>query len=179
MREVKKMKILIGYYTKTGTTAKCADILRAQFHNHEVTVADLAMETVDLCAYEVVLLGASVRMGRSDKRFRTFLRANEATLSEKKTGYFLCAGAPELVEDIMNRDLPPALLAKAAAKSAFGGELNVAAQKNIFGKLIVRAMRSSIKSKELDDDLCYSDEQGFPEILPDSIARFADEIKRI
>ena len=173
------MKILIGYYTKTGTTAKCADILRAQFHNHEVTVANLATDAVDLGAYDAVLLGASVRMGRSDRRFRAFLRTNETTLLGKKTGYFLCAGAPELVEDVMNRDLPASLLKNATATSAFGGELNVAAQKNIFGKLIVRAMRSSIKGKELDDDLCYSDELGFPEILPDSIARFADEIKQI
>ena len=172
------MKILIGYYTKTGTTAKCAALLREQFCNHEVTVADLSADGADLGAFEVVLLGASVRMGRIDKRMRTFLKANAAQLAGKRTGYFICCGAVEQAGDVFAHDIPRGLLDAAAATGAFGGELNVAAQKNLFGKLTVIMMRRSIKNGELDEDLCYTDNLGLPEILPDHIARFADEIKR-
>ena len=172
------MKILIGYYTKTGTTAKCAGLLRGHFHNHEVTVADLSTEAVDIGAYETVLLGASVRMGRIDKRLRAFLKTNADALAGKKTGYFICCGVPEQAGDVFAHDIPRGLLDAATATGAFGGELNVEAQKGFLGKLTVRMMRRSIKNGELDEDLCYTDNQGLPEILPDHIARFADEIKR-
>ena len=173
------MKILIGYYTKTGTTAKCVNMLREQFYNHEVTVADLAKETVAPDAYEAVLLGASVRFGRIDKRLRAYLKMNAATLMGKRTGYFICCGAPEQAGDVFAHDIPRKLLNEAAATSAFGGELEISAQKGFIGKLTVWMMRRSIKNGELDGDLCYSDKLGLPEILPDSILRFADEIKQI
>ena len=172
------MKILIGYFTKTGTTAKCAAMLGKQFHNHEVLVASLASEAVDLTEFDVVLLGASVRFGRLDKRFRAFLKANAARLAEKKTGYFMCCGAVEQSGDVFAHDIPRALLDAAVVKSAFGGELEISAQKGFFGKVIVWMMRRSIKNGELDEDLCYTDHLGLPEVLPDAIARFADDIKR-
>ena len=173
------MKILIGYYTKTGTTAKCAGMLGEQFHNHEVTVANLAADAADLGAFDVILLGASVRMGRIDKRLRAYLKANANALAGKRTGYFLCCGVVEQAGDVFAHDIPRKLLEEAKATSAFGGELEVSAQKGFFGKMMVRMMRRSIKNGELDDDLCYTDNLGLPEILPDSIARFADEIKQI
>lgn len=172
------MKILIGYYTKTGTTAKCAGLLREQFHNHEVTVADLSADAADLGAFDVILLGASVRMGRIDKRLRAYLKANADALAGKRTGYFICCGVPEQAGDVFAHDIPRGLLDAAVTTGAFGGELEISAQKNLFGKLTVFMMRRSIKNGELDEDLCYTDNQGLPEILPDHIARFADEIKR-
>ena len=172
------MNILIGYYTKTGTTAKCAGMLGEQFHNHEVTVADLSGEPVDLGAFDVLLLGASVRLGRIDKRLRAYLKANAAVLAEKRTGYFICCGVPEQAGDVFAHDIPRELLENASATASFGGELEVSAQKHLFGKFVVFMMRRAIKNGELDEDLCYTDSEGLPQILPDSIARFADEIKR-
>ena len=172
------MKILIGYYTKTGTTAKCAGMLGEQFYNHEVTVSDLAAGAPDLGDFDVILLGASVRTGRMDKRLRSFLKAHASHLAEKRTGYFICCGVPEQAGDVFAHDIPRGLLENASATAAFGGELEISAQKHLFGKFVVFMMRRAIKNGELDEDLCYTDNRGLPQILPDSIARFADEIKR-
>lgn len=173
------MKILIGYYTKTGTTAKCAEMLAKHFHNHDVTVLSLTEGTVDLCAFDVILLGASVRVGRIDKRLRAFLKANAKRLAESKVGYFLCCGLPDQLGDVLAHDVPRKLLETAVATAAFGGELEISAQKGFLNKVIVWSMRRSIKNGELDEDLCYTDNRGYPEILPDSISRFADQIKQM
>ena len=172
------MKILIGYYTKSGTTAKCAELLSKQFHNHTTEVVDLAVTQPDLGDYDTVLLGASIRMGRMDKRFRKYLKANETALTACRLGFFACCGATELAPDVMKKDISAALTDHALAMDSFGGELIVKAQKGIVAKIIVLMMRSSIKNGELDEDLCDSGAVGYPEILPDHIARFADEIKR-
>ena len=173
------MKILIGYYTKSGTTAKCAGLLRAQFHTHEVEVADLAVEKPAAEAYDAVLLGAPIRMGHMDKRFRAFVKANERALTGKRLGFFACCGAAELAREIMAKDIPASLWESAVASEAFGGELDVKAQKGILAKITVWMMRRAIKNGELDEDLCDSGSVGYPHIMPEHIARFADEIKRI
>ena len=173
------MKVLIGYYTKSGTTAKCAKLLSEQFHNHETTVVDLASNVPVWDEYDVALLGAPIRMGHMDKRFRAFVKANEQTLMGKRLGFFACCGAAELAREVMEKDTPASLIDAAASTEGFGGELNVKAQKGIFAKIMVWMMRRAIKNGELDEDLCDSGSVGYPEILPDHIARFADEIKRI
>lgn len=173
------MKILIGYYTKSGTTAKCAAMLGEQFHNHEITVVDLSGETVAPDAYDVILLGAPIRMGHVDSRLRAFVRDNQAVLATRKAGYFACCGAPELAREVLERDLPADLIRSAVTLGAFGGELNVEAQRGFFAKMTVRMMRRAIKNNQLDEDLCERENDGYPEILPDHIARFADEIKRM
>ena len=172
------MKILIGYYTKSGTTAKCAELLAKQFHNHTTEVVDLSGAQPDLREYDTVLLGAPIRMGRMHKRFCTYLKTNEADLSACRLGFFACCGASELALEVMEKDIPASLWARAAAADAFGGELNVKAQKGFFAKAMVWMMRRAIKNGELDEDLCDSGSVGYPEILPDHIARFADQIKR-
>ena len=172
------MKILIGYYTKSGTTAKCAELLSKQFHNHITEVVDLAATQPHLGDYDTILLGAPIRMGRMDKRFRAYLKANESVLGKARLGFFACCGAAELAVEVMERDIPKSLSANAIALDSFGGELNVKAQKGFVAKIVVWSMRRAIKNGELDEDLCDSGSIGYPEILPDHIARFADEIKR-
>lgn len=173
------MKILIAYYTKTGTTAKCAALLREQFYNHNMTVADLATQTVDLTAYDAVILGAPVRMGHIDQRLRNFLKTHAPLLADKITAYFVCCGDPSQAQETFTRDIPADLLASAVAAAPFGGELSVEAQHGAWNKLLVRLMRRSIKNKQLDDEISDEDKPRFPEIMPDRISRFADEIKRI
>lgn len=172
------MKILIGYYTKSGTTAKCAELLSKQFHNHTTEVVDLSVTGAEMSDYDTVLLGAPIRMGHLDKRFRKYLKANETALTACRLGFFACCGAAELAREVMEKDIPKTLWEKAVTIDAFGGELNVKAQRNIFAKITVWMMRRAIKNAELDEDLCDSGSMGYPEILPDHIARFADEIKR-
>lgn len=173
------MKILIGYYTKSGTTQKCAVMLRDQFHNHEMTVADLSTDQPDLQPFDAVLLGAPIRMGHMDKRFRAYLKANTAVLSGKRLGFFACCGISEQYRKVMERDIPAPLLEAAAITESFGGTLDIRSQPNLFGKVLVFFMRRSIKSKELDEDLCDSGSLGLPYIMPDHISRFADVIKQI
>lgn len=171
------MKILIAYYTKTGSTARCAAMLRAQFYNHDMTVADLASDAVELDDYDTVILGAPIRMGHIDKRMRIFLQNNTARLADRNVAFFVCCGLPQDAPDVLRSDIPAALLDHAIAAVPVGGELQVASQKNVFDKLLVRLMRRSIKNKQLDDDIDEEDKPHFPEIMPDQISRLADAVK--
>ncbi len=173
------MKILIGYYTKSGTTQKCAAMLRDQFHNHEMTLADLSAQQPELQAFDAVLLGAPIRMGHMDKRFRTYVKANADALAGKRLGFFVCCGSSEQYREVMEKDIPAPLLDAAVITESFGGTLDIRSQPNLWNKILVFFMRRSIKSKELDEDLCDSGSLGLPYIMPDHIARFADVIKRI
>ena len=173
------MKILIAYYTKTGSTARCAAMLRAQFYNHEMTVADLSGDAVPLEEYDTVILGAPIRMGHIDKRMRTFLQNNTAPLADRNVAFFVCCGLPQDAPDVIKSDIPAALLDRAVAAVPVGGELQVASQENAFDKLLVRLMRRSIKNKQLDDDIDEEDKPHFPEIMPDQISRLADAVKAI
>ena len=171
------MKILIAYYTKTGSTARCATMLRAQFYNHDMTVADLASDVVELDDYDTVILGAPIRMGHIDKRMRAFLLNNTARLSDRNVAFFVCCGLPQDAPDVLRSDIPAALFDRAIAAVPVGGELQVASQKNVFDKLLVRLLRRSIKNKQLDDDIDEEDKPHFPEIMPDQISRLADAVK--
>lgn len=171
------MKILIAYHTKTGTTARCADMLREHFDRHDTTVADLARDAVDLDAYDTVILGAPVRMGRIDRRMRTFWQVNAARLADKNRAFFVCCGSMQDAPDIMARDIPAVLMQDSAGAAAVGGELLVSAQHGAAAKVLVWLMRRSIKNKQLDDDIDDEDKPRFPAIMPDQIARLADAVK--
>lgn len=172
------MKILIAYYTKTGTTAKCAAMLRSYFYLHDMTLADLSTEEPDIAAYDAVILGAPIRMGRLDKRMRNYLKENERVFALKPIGLFVCCGEPETAQDIMLKDIPRELYETAVAVGNFGGEFDVSAQKSFPAKVFVWLMRRSIRRAQVDEDISEEDKPIYPEIRPDDIRRFADSFKQ-
>jgi menaquinone-dependent protoporphyrinogen oxidase len=84
--------ILIVYGTGEGQTAKVANRIEGDLgelgHTAEaVNIDDLTDET-DLTDYDAVLVGASIHMGRHQKRVKSFVRSHLDDLTTLPSGFF-------------------------------------------------------------------------------------------
>ncbi len=86
------MKTLIAFGTKYGTTRKAAEELSKRLPG-EVDIVNLKEEkSPDVCAYDIILIGASVYGGNIQKEVRGFLDQEKHNLIVKPYGLFIAAG---------------------------------------------------------------------------------------
>ena len=82
-------RVLVAYASKYGATAEIAEkigeVLREGGLRADVRPAD---QVSDVSAYQAVVLGSAVYVGRWRKQAANFLRANEQTLSERPVWLF-------------------------------------------------------------------------------------------
>lgn len=116
------MKILIAVAGKTGTALKCGALLARLLPGAQV--ADLELDRPDPAAYDAVIVGGAVRMGQLHRKARAFLEQNEAALLTRPFGCFVCCAFAGRGEEYLQKNIPPALLAHAAAARCVGGELD-------------------------------------------------------
>jgi len=85
-------RILAIYGTGEGQTAKVADRivgdLRDAGHTAEATDVERLPDELDLADYDAVLVGASIHMGKHQKRVRSFVRSHREELSTLPSGFF-------------------------------------------------------------------------------------------
>lgn len=168
------MNVLIAYASKTGTTAECAVLLQKELHGAEVTLADLSESTPDPADFDAVIVGSYVRFGKTDKRVSAFLRQNEAILSEKYLGLFLCCGEIQNMEDYVKKLIPAGILAHAFDVDCFGGQLDPRKCRGV-ERLIVKFLRSLILNSTEHDEGQY--EKTLPALLPENISRMATALR--
>ena len=157
------MKVLIAYAGKTGTTQKCATILKDYLKDTEVSLVDLNVITPDVSQYDGVIVGGSIRMGMLAKAAKQFVAKNKEQLLTKKCGYFICNGFPAQAENFLSQNIAIDLLEKAACRASFGGELNVDSLKGM-DKFIASAVTKSAREKN----------EPMPVILNDVIKEFGN-----
>ena len=88
------MKTLIVYGTKSGTTEKCAQKIKAAMASEAIEVIDIRkFKNKDLAAYDSVVVGTSVYMGLINGRLKRFLTQNSSALMGKKLHLFVCCMA--------------------------------------------------------------------------------------
>jgi menaquinone-dependent protoporphyrinogen oxidase len=124
--EFLKMKILVAYASRFGTTEKCAvmlaDILSRK--GNEVELIDLKRdEHVKPDNYDLIIIGGSFVASKMNTFVEKFVKRNLNILLSKKTGIFMC-GAVEDWENEIKKGFPAELLDKAIAKGYFGYEMN-------------------------------------------------------
>ena len=163
------MKILIAYTTKTGCCAECAKLLAAQLTNHTVDVYDISLEKPNIEAYELCIIGGSIRFGRLEKNVYKFITDNKNLLMNIKTAYFICNAFSDQSEYYFKKAFPRWAIDGALLFDSFGGELKLDKQKGL-DKLIVKMI---LKENEENDEFAM------PNILTEAIGRFADKIKTI
>ncbi len=113
------MKTLIVYGSKYGCTEECACLLRDELG--ETDLADVGRpHSVSLDAYDTVLIGSPVYIGKLDKNVIQFCNARLATLTEKRIGLFICAGEPDKAIEQLEAGFPKELVEVARAKGYFG-----------------------------------------------------------
>lgn len=158
------MKIVIAYAGKTGTTEKCANLLKEKLA--DVEVIDISKTDVNIEEYDFIVLGASIRMGIIPKQMKKFIQKNQESLLTKKTAIYLCCAFIDGKDNYFTSNFPTTLLEKSIIYDTFGGELEVDRQKG-FDKFI-----TNIVSKSIDPNHKI-------QILPNKINAFAEKIKRV
>ncbi len=123
------MKILVAYASKTGTTAKCAKMLAGYLAGADLV--DLTKKTPILDKYDLIIIGASIRMGYIHKTAGIFINEHQQQLLSKKIGFFFCNGFSEDMDELIEDNLPDEVAKKAIVIDSFGGELVIEKQKGI------------------------------------------------
>jgi menaquinone-dependent protoporphyrinogen oxidase len=90
--------VLLLYATGEGQTGKIADRIAGVLgsRDHEVTVVDTERVPADLSvgAFDAVLVGSSIHMGKHPKRIREFVRGEREALAERPSAFFqVCLSA--------------------------------------------------------------------------------------
>ena len=160
------MKSIIIYATKYGGTAEVAKRIKTEL-GEETLLCNIMTDSVpSLDAYDTVILGGSIYIGRVQKQIAEYSNSHLKELLNKNVGLFLCAG--EQKEDARLKELqtnfPEALFQHATAKEVLGYAFSFEKMK-FFDKLIMKKMKGdSISTAEFSDD---------------RIALFAKSLKRI
>jgi menaquinone-dependent protoporphyrinogen oxidase len=162
------MKTLIVYASKYGFTADCVQALSARLDG-DVAAVDVGKAAMpDLGAFDTVVLGGPVYMGRIPKTLAAVVQTNLAGLKSRGVALFLTCGLPDQYEESLRNAFPAELIAAAVSIQCFGGELRIDRMKGM-DRIISGMMSKTDKGKE----------QGLPAPRPDAIQRMAEEINRI
>lgn len=161
------MTVLIAYAGKTGTTAKCAKILKALVDDAEL--CDLTKEKPELSRYQSIILGSSVRMGSFHKACRHFIKKNKELLMRKKCAFYICNCFSGQSEGYLRKNIPKDLLKKAVAAQSFGGELMIENQKGL--DHLITKMVAKRENLNLSQKAKFS-------ISSEAINKFAEKVNR-
>ena len=169
------MKVLIVYASHGGVSKKCAEILRDNLESSfEVSLFDARTDTLPSPSdFDVAVVGGSIRMGALDKKLKKYIKENAQVLSDMPSAAFLCLGFINNFEEYRDIQFPKELVCSLGIH-CFGGELKPDKLKGL-DKLIVKAVRSSLRSEDFENP--YSERDTLPEILPETITRLADKIR--
>lgn len=170
------MNVLILYASKGGATQSCAQMLCEQLSlHHTPTLCSVGEPLPEPSAYDAVVLGSFIRMGRMDAKLKKYIKKNLTTLSEMPTAVFFCCGYPKQFQEYVDIQLPKKLVCSLGTH-CFGGELK---PDKLHGpdRLIVRMLRSSIRSQDFEES--DRDHHELPELIPENINLLAKEIEQL
>lgn len=151
------METLIVYATRYGSVREAAEMI-AQRLSGRATLHDLEKADMPpLDAYDSVILGGSIYIGRIQKELTDFMHRNRQALLAKKLGLFICAGLPDAAarEKELMSVFPAALEEHASARGVLGYRMDLGRMKAT-DRLIMRLIGGNIQStceyftKEID-----------------------------
>lgn len=167
------MKVLLAYTSKTGTTEECITRLEKELRGMEIEKVQLNSAHPSPADYDILIIGAPVRFGKLPKAVRSYLKAYETEIIQKPHALFLCCGLAHEYEYYIETLFSDKLRSTAFSILNFGGTLDYKNQ-NFFEKLLIHAVRSSIRESEIEDGE-YTPE--LPGILPENIGKMATYIR--
>lgn len=166
------MKILIVYATKSGSSRFCAELLRDKLgHRYEVTCSDIA-DAPAPDAFDVAVVGGSIRFEKLDKRLKAYVKANRARLESMPAAFFLCCGFPVEWEDYADAQLPNGMKFS-LGRHCFGGELKPEKWRGL-DKFLVKRMRGHIRSRDFEEG--DKNDHPLPELIPEHVSLLAEAI---
>jgi menaquinone-dependent protoporphyrinogen oxidase len=116
------MATLVVYGSQHGCTESCAERLAGSIKD-ATTLANLKQKSsIDLGAYDTILVGGSIHAGRIQGAVRSFCSKNLDVLLTKRLGLFLCCMAEEKeARGEFENAFPEKLREHATATGIFGG----------------------------------------------------------
>lgn len=98
-------KALFLYSSREGQTLKIINYIRDELPELDCEVVDLHQaETIDLSAYDRILIGAPIRYGHLNKKLYQFIEQHKAELQTAKAAFF-CVNLTARKED-QGKDTP-------------------------------------------------------------------------
>jgi menaquinone-dependent protoporphyrinogen oxidase len=121
------MKGVIIYATRYGCTEKAVKLLQAKIPGGMAAVNVAKEPAPDLSAFDTVILGGPIYLGKMHGALSAYLRRNREALLGKRLALFICAGEqePAVVEQELADAFPKELADRAVVREAFGGELHL------------------------------------------------------
>ena len=171
------MKILIAYATRGGVTRTCAEMLAAPlFTHHNITLISIDEQLLpEPSSYDAVVLGSSIRFGKTNKEIKKYIRRYASILSSMPCAVFLCCGFPLNFEEYIDTQIPKELHCSLGFHS-FGGELKPEKLKGL-DKFIVKRVRNSIRFQDFEES--DRDHHILPEIFMENIRLLEEKIRQI
>lgn len=170
------MKILIVYATRGGVSRTCAEMLKEKLQAyHEVSVCNVEESAPAPSDFDVAVIGGSIRMGKLNKKLKTYIKEYREVLASMPAAAFICCGFPADLDDYVETQLPKNSDFSLGIH-CFGGEIKPEKRKGI-DKLILRMMKSHIRYMDLEEN--GNHEYMLPEIIPEHIALLADRIRAL
>ena len=142
------MKTLILYYSKYGTTEKCANMLAEKINEGADILSYKERKHADIDNYDTVIIGGPVYMGML-KKVKSFSEANLQKLLTKRVGLFICGmDKDEPLEEKIKRFFPPELIEHASTIMAFGGAFDTE-KMGKFDKYVYEKVAKETGSKDM------------------------------
>jgi len=166
------MKTLIAYATKYGTAKKCAE----KIAQHLPMGADLLRiekgVQIDLSAYDLVVIGTPIYMGRPRKEIKPFCKKHMDALLARRVALYMCCiqDQEQSVNDQFALAFPQALRQHALAMALLGGEVHPEKLGFLDGLIMKMVTASQPKELRAKPVSTLSDERfaRFAEVLVDS-----------
>lgn len=121
------MKTVIIYATRYGCTEKAVKLLQAKLPGETIIVNVAKEKAPDLSAFDTVILGGPIYVGKIHGALSAYMRRNREALTNKRLALFICAGEqdPAVTEKQLTSAFPEELYSRAVVREVLGGELHL------------------------------------------------------
>jgi menaquinone-dependent protoporphyrinogen oxidase len=145
------MKTLIIYATKHGSAESCSKLLKSKLTG-EVEIVNIKKDAIpDLSAFDKIIIGGSIYVGKIQKEISSFCSKNLNDLIKKKLGLFICGMNKDSAETELNTAFPQELLNSAVSKECFGGEFKLS-HMNMLERFMVKVISKTDKDVSMLSD---------------------------
>ena len=114
------MRVLIAAAGRSGFTLHAA--VRLCSLMEDAQAVDLCLSNPDPAAYDGVIVGGSIRMGRLHRKAREFMTLHQETLLRRPLCCFVCCAFADRAQEYIEKEFPPDLLDHAETALWLGGQ---------------------------------------------------------
>jgi menaquinone-dependent protoporphyrinogen oxidase len=155
-----KMKTLIVYFTRKGSTIKLAEMLADKLAG-ETTIVSVK-EKPDVTGYDNVILGGAVIAGEIKGDMRKFAEARLKELLECRVALFVCCLSQDeqKIKEFFTKSFPAELLKSAVAMESLGGAY-FPEKENFILRTMFKLMKASAQENIREENIdkiarCFS-----------------------